>query len=179
MWYVVIKAFFITLYLRNSNPQSLFRAIWLAEVIKFYTSINSMSMNLGTIFFRPAPYMNNVDKNKISIMSWNYLIRNELLFCWCNRCVNSGESRPYCKSPKNKIHTCNIIGVITLDLDERYNAVLAFQFFVMKHQGLCLKRNRNYTQHNWPCINEPIEWICKITNVSICLWECIFRTHCL
>ena len=33
---------------------------------KFYTSINSMSRNLGTIFFPPVPKMcNDVDKNKI------------------------------------------------------------------------------------------------------------------
>ena len=33
---------------------------------EFYTSIKSMSMNLGTIFLPPAPNMyNNVDKNKI------------------------------------------------------------------------------------------------------------------
>ena len=37
---------------------------WLEK--KFYTSINSMSKNLGTIFLPPAPKMcNNVDKNKV------------------------------------------------------------------------------------------------------------------
>ena len=40
---------------------------WLEK--KFYTSINSMSRNLGTIFLPLAPKMyNNVDKNT----SWNY-----------------------------------------------------------------------------------------------------------
>ena len=34
--------------------------------LKFYTSINSMSMNLGIIFLPLAPNLcNNVDKNKI------------------------------------------------------------------------------------------------------------------
>ena len=37
---------------------------WLEK--KFYTSINSISRNLGTIFLQPAPKMcNTVDKNKI------------------------------------------------------------------------------------------------------------------
>ena len=42
---------------------------------KFYTSLNSTSKNLGTIFLPSAPKVcNNVDKNKIGI------IRNELSF---------------------------------------------------------------------------------------------------
>ena len=37
---------------------------WLEKM--FYTSINSMSSNLGTIFLSPAPKMCiNVDKNKL------------------------------------------------------------------------------------------------------------------
>ena len=39
---------------------------WLEKTL--YTSINSMSSNLGTIFLPPAPKMyNNVDKNTILI----------------------------------------------------------------------------------------------------------------
>ena len=40
---------------------------WLEK--KFYTSINSMSRNLGTIFLVPAPKIfNNVDKNMILML---------------------------------------------------------------------------------------------------------------
>ena len=49
---------------------------WLEK--KFYTSINSMSRNLGTIFLSPAPNMyNNVDKNTI-LMTKVGIIWNEL-----------------------------------------------------------------------------------------------------
>ena len=40
---------------------------------KFYTSINSMSRNLGTIFLPLTPKMyNNVDKNTTWWQSWKY-----------------------------------------------------------------------------------------------------------
>ena len=39
---------------------------------RFYTSINSMSRNLGTIFLPPAPKMcNDVDKNKILMTNFD------------------------------------------------------------------------------------------------------------
>ena len=47
---------------------------------KFYTSINSMGRNLGTIFLSPAPNLcNNVDKNKI-LDEKVRIISNKLLF---------------------------------------------------------------------------------------------------
>ena len=52
----------------NSTSLCLFRAILLAEEMKkkFYTSINSINRNLGTIFLPLAPEIcSKVDKNKI------------------------------------------------------------------------------------------------------------------
>ena len=51
---------------------------WLKE--KFYTSINPMSKNVGTIFLPPALQIHNyLDKNEI-VMTWVGIIRNELIF---------------------------------------------------------------------------------------------------
>ena len=64
----------------NSSLLCLFHATWLAGK-KFYTLINSLSRNLGTIFLLPASYLcNNVYKNKILIKVG--IIRNESLFLW-------------------------------------------------------------------------------------------------
>ena len=62
---------------------------WLEK--KFYTSINSISMNLGTRIL-PAPNMcNNVDKKKV-LMTKLELEGTNYIFCGFYRCVISGES---------------------------------------------------------------------------------------
>ena len=73
----------INKYNSNSSSFCLFREFdWLEK--KFYTLINSMSRNLGTIFFPQVPKLcNDVDKNKI-LMKKIGIIRNELYFCVLN-----------------------------------------------------------------------------------------------
>ena len=67
--------------LYNSNSSSIYyfaQFDWLDK--KFYTSINSISRNLGTIFLLPAPKMyNNIDK-KYDFDDKVGIIRNELFY---------------------------------------------------------------------------------------------------
>ena len=62
----------VSIYENNSNAWSHYAYFvqfdWLTKT--FYTSINSMSRNFGTIFLPPAPKMYNDDKNMILMTKW-------------------------------------------------------------------------------------------------------------
>ena len=65
---------------------------WLQK--QCYTSIKSMSRNLGNIFLLPAAKTyNNDNENTTTVLwqKWNYILMN-YYFCGFYRCVNSGKS---------------------------------------------------------------------------------------